>query len=345
MIKIPPAALYCYVARSRYGYAGIPFEDPVHEVTVSYYDMKIAINNGDAYTNSTVVTLTLTAVDTTSGVHQIRFSNDGVWDTEAWKAVSSTKVWSLESGDGTKTAYYQIVDNVGLVSETISASIVLDTKPPAGSITINNEATYTTSKSVTLSLTATDATSGITEMRFSSQDSSWTDWEAYAESKAWTLTTDEGTKIVHYQVRDQLGLISESYFDTIVLDTKPPTISGTSPKNSTEINSSTITAAWSGADETSNIDHYVVRLNGGSWINTGTNHEYTFTETSDGNQVLDIIAVDHANNSRQVQICFSVNTSLIGGPGWTEEIALFAAIGVTVSVVAAFFVIRRARKI
>ncbi len=304
----------------------------------------VTINNGDAYTNSTAVTLTLTAADATSGVYLVRFSNDDVWDTESWEAYSPTRLWFLESGDGTKTVYYQIMDNVGLVSETISASILLDTNPPSGSITINNEATYAASTSVTLTLTATDATSGITEMRFSAEDVSWTDWEAYSDSKVWTFTADEGTKIVYYQVMDQLGLVSDVAFDTIILDTKPPTILDTSPNNGTEIRSSTVTASWSGVDETSGIDHYRVRLNDGSWINTGTNTEYTFTGANDGNQVLDIIAVDRANNFRQVQICFSVNTSLIGGPGWNEEILVFAAIVVAISVAAAFFIIRRAHK-
>jgi PKD repeat protein len=304
----------------------------------------VTINSGDTYAISASVTLTLTATDATSGVHQMRFSNDGVWDTESWEPYSATKTWTLTSGDGTKTVYYQVKDSAGLVSETISASIILDTTPPAGSITIDNGATYTTSTSVTLALTASDATSGITEMRFSTADVSWTDWEAYSDSKVWTFATEEGTNIVNFQVRDQLGLISDTYFDTIVLDTKPPTVSGTSLNNDTEIKSSTVTVSWSGADATSNMDYYKVKLDDGSWINTGTNSEYTFTGASDGSHVLDIIAVDQANNSRQVQIHFSVNTSFIGGPGWTEEIVVFATIGVAVSVAVAVFIIRRARK-
>jgi len=303
----------------------------------------VTINNGDTYTKSTSVTLTLVVTDTASGVQQVRFSDDGVWDTESWETYSEIRDWTLSSGDGTKTVYYQIMDNVGFVSETISASIILDTKSPTGSITINDDAMYATSNSVTLTLVAADATSGVADMRFSTEDVPWTEWEAYTDSKVWTFTTDEGTKIVRFQVRDHIGLVSEIYFDTIVLDTKPPTISGTYPNNGTEIRSSTFTASWSGADETSNIDHYMVRLNDGSWINTGTNPNYTFTGTNDGSNILDIKAVDGTNNSRQIQTRFSVNTSLIGGPGWTEEIVVFAAIGVAVSVATAF-VIRRRRK-
>jgi len=107
-----------------------------------------------------------------------------------------------------------------------------------------------------------------------------------------------------------------------VLDTNPPTILETFPDNGTEIKSSTITVTWIGVDETSDIDHFEIRLNDGSWINTGTNMTYTFTWTNDGSHVLHIKAIDRANNYGQVRIRFSVNTSLIGGPGWIDDIAV-----------------------
>jgi PKD repeat protein len=89
----------------------------------------IEINNGASYTTSTSVTLSLTATDTLSGVDQVRFSNDGVWDTEPWESASPTKDWTLTSGDGEKTVYYQVKDTAGLVS-SYTASITLDTTAP-----------------------------------------------------------------------------------------------------------------------------------------------------------------------------------------------------------------------
>lgn len=89
----------------------------------------IVINNGDASTNLTSVTLTLTSSDATSGVYQVRFSNDGVWDTEPWESPSPTKAWTLTSGNGAKTVYYQIRDNAGLLSSTYSDTIILQSQP------------------------------------------------------------------------------------------------------------------------------------------------------------------------------------------------------------------------
>jgi parallel beta-helix repeat protein len=92
----------------------------------------IIINSGESSTASTSVTLTLTAADATSNIYQIRFSNDGIWDTEQWEAPASIKTWTLTSGDGIKTVYYQIMDNAGLVSITYSDTITL-TSPPTDS--------------------------------------------------------------------------------------------------------------------------------------------------------------------------------------------------------------------
>lgn len=88
----------------------------------------IIINNGDAYTTSTSVTLTLAAADDTSGVYQVRYGNDNTWGTEPWESFTPTKTWTLPLGDGTKTVYYQIKDNAGLVSTSYSATITLS--PP-----------------------------------------------------------------------------------------------------------------------------------------------------------------------------------------------------------------------
>jgi PKD repeat protein len=89
----------------------------------------LKINNGASYTGSRVVTLTLAAVDTVSGISQMRFSNDGVWDTEQWESPVSIKSWVLTYGDGLKTVFCQVRDNAGFIS-TFSNSITLDTEKP-----------------------------------------------------------------------------------------------------------------------------------------------------------------------------------------------------------------------
>jgi parallel beta-helix repeat protein len=122
----------------------------------------VTINNDAAYTNSTSVTLTLTAFDATSGVCQVRYGNDDVWDTEQWEDFSTTKTWTLTSGDGTKTVYYQIRDNAELISETYSDTIVLDETAPVIDFPAREPADdIQPGQSVKISVNVTDFTSGV----------------------------------------------------------------------------------------------------------------------------------------------------------------------------------------
>ena len=181
----------------------------------------ITINGGDAWTTSTSVSLTLIASDATSGVDQVRFSNDGgSWS--AWEVLSSPRAWILTTGDGTKTVYYEIRDNVGYINQ-YTDTIGLDTADPTGSITINGGDAWTTSTSVSLTLIASDATSGVDQVRFSNDGGSWSAWEVLSSPRTWILTTGDGTKTVYYEIRDNVGYINQ-YTDTIGLDTEDPTI-------------------------------------------------------------------------------------------------------------------------
>ena len=93
-------------------------------------NLQITINNGAQYTSETSVSLMLYA----SGADSCRFSNDGVaWSD--WERYSTSKTWSLTSGDGHKEVFYQCKDNLGNTAQPVSASIYLDTIPPTITIT------------------------------------------------------------------------------------------------------------------------------------------------------------------------------------------------------------------
>jgi len=259
----------------------------------------IAINNDAVYATSTSVTLTLTAVDVTSGVYKVRFSNDGVWDTEPWEIPSPTKTWTLTLGDGTKTVYYQIRDNAGLVSITYSDTIVLDITPPTGSVTIAKGAIYTNSTSVTLTLSAEDATSGIAQMRFSNDNATWTPWEAYSTSKAWVLITGDGTKTVYVQFKDNAGLISQSFFDVIILDTARPatTISLSGVLGNNGWFTSDVTVILSAADDISGVNKTEYSLDDATW----TAYATPFTVSVEGNTIVYYRSTDKAGNAETIK--------------------------------------------
>jgi hypothetical protein len=116
----------------------------------------LQINGGSESTTSNVVTLTLTATDSTSGVNQIRFSNDNTWNQATWEPFTSSKSWQLTSGNGEKTVYYELQDKAGL-STTGTASITLNIPQvsPTQTLTPTSTAKPSTNPSPTTTPTST----------------------------------------------------------------------------------------------------------------------------------------------------------------------------------------------
>jgi hypothetical protein len=116
---------------------------------------------------------------------------------------------------------------------------------------------------------------------------------------------------------------------SFILDGTPPTISFTSPSIGSEIKSPDVTIMWNGTDEFSGIANYEVKVDDEDWsCPTGTETSCSLTGLQDGTHIVSIKVIDNAGNSKIEQITFSINTSLIGGPGWTDDIALISGIGI-----------------
>ncbi|MBI3324332.1 MAG: hypothetical protein HYZ92_03535 [Candidatus Omnitrophica bacterium] len=97
----------------------------------------VTINSGAATTNTTAVTLALSATDSGGTVSQMQCSNDGV-SYSTPEAYATTKSWTLTGGDGTKTVYAKFKDAAGNWSSAATDTITLDTTPPL--ITISSPA-------------------------------------------------------------------------------------------------------------------------------------------------------------------------------------------------------------
>jgi hypothetical protein len=145
----------------------------VSYVVASYPTGSIVINGGETYAASPSVTLTLTYSGATTAVSQVRYSIDGTWDTESWESPSTSKTWSLTQGDGAKTVYYQVSNVLGMVSPTYSDSIVLDTTPPAATITSPSEGEKIQSSSVTVSWSGSDGGSGLEKYEVKLDSGNW----------------------------------------------------------------------------------------------------------------------------------------------------------------------------
>jgi C1A family cysteine protease len=90
------------------------------------------------------------------------------------------------------------------------------TGAPSGSFTVNGGKAYT--KSAAVELTANVA--GAAEMSYRDAGGSWSAWEPFVSTRAWTLPTGDGPKTVEAAFRNAQGTTTHS--DGIFLDTHRP---------------------------------------------------------------------------------------------------------------------------
>jgi hypothetical protein len=178
------------------------------------------INSGASVTTVPGVMLTLAASDNLSGPAYMRFSAINDFTDITWQTYKPSQAFTLTAPDGTKNVYAQVQDAAGNASSTITATIVLDTTSPTGSVTITPKP-FATVSGVTLTLSQTGALS----MRVSKSSTfpgADATWIAFAASKAWTLSAGDGPKTVYAQFQDAHGNLSPVYSDSTLLDTTLP---------------------------------------------------------------------------------------------------------------------------
>ena len=249
--------------------------------------------NDSEYTNSREVTLTISS----NGAKEMCVSNTNTCDD--WKTYATSKEWTLTSGDGTKTIYVWFRDEYGNTSEYVTDTITLDTSAPTNNgVTINGGDSYTTSATVTLTLTST----GASEMCISNT-TSCSSWITYSTSKSWTLTENEGEKTVYVWYRDLSGNESEYVSDTITYDSGNPTLTVTAPTGTTSssptyVKNSSYTVSGTATDN-NGIESVTVN---GTKVTLGTNGTFSLNLTLTEGVVttVTVIAKDKAGKSTTV---------------------------------------------
>jgi hypothetical protein len=201
---------------------------------------QIVINGGADSTTLAGVKLTITSPG--AGYTLMSLSSNGTtWS--GWSAIPATaKAYTLPAGDGVKTVFVKFKGAAAPESGIYTASIVLDTKPPVGTIVINGGAAVTRVATVGLTLSAADL-NGVTSMQFSRDGINWGTWETYDTSGQIDLLPGDGTRKVMVKFKDGAGKISAAYTDTIIVDTKPPVGKVTINGGATSTTSTLVTVA------------------------------------------------------------------------------------------------------
>lgn len=173
--------------------------------------------------------------------------------TPIWTGADTSVAVSGLTNGSTYSWRVCATDGAGNISSGATTSVVPapEYTPPTGTISINAGATYSTSKSVTVTLAATDD-SGVAYACLSNSSACST-WFAMADTKSWTLT-GTGTKTVYGWFKDVYGNVSATTIDSIVVDSGAPS-NGTVTSTASD---ATIVLSWSGYSDTNGIAGYKI---------------------------------------------------------------------------------------
>lgn len=218
----------------------------------------ISINSGAKYAVSNAGNTLSVEANAVARKYRYSLTAEGLasapWTAITTQSFTVTPI-ALSGTDGTNRIYIQFWDDgtdYTSLETPINDYIILDTVAPVvTAFAINGGEPGTSDFSVTLTQTATDATSGVRYMQFMSYGGSWSALEKPATSRSWALTKVVGTRQVSVRFQDAAGNVSPAASDAIVYGA--PTM-GSASLNSAPIG--TVTASWSATTADSGTNYY-----------------------------------------------------------------------------------------
>lgn len=176
------------------------------------YMFTYVVNSGPAITDGDIT------MGSDDGI-KVFWNGAAIWSNDTYRGltVDSDHYGPITINPGVNRLMVKITQGVGgfmgqlrltRADGTPLPNVILvpsDDAAPTGSITVNNGATGTASRNVTLSLSATDDLSGLNTMKFSNDNVSWSNAEPFAATKLWTLSAGAGLKTVYVSITDKAG--------------------------------------------------------------------------------------------------------------------------------------------
>ncbi len=176
----------------------------------------LSIDGGASSTTTRNVNLTISA----TGATKMKVSNYANYTSATWETYSTSKEWQLLSGDGTKTIYINFRDAAGTNVSTTD-TITLDGSISTPSLSINSGSSSTNNLTVSLSITASDAT--YMKIDNNTYFENMTSWITKARNYTFTLPGGaDGTRTVYLRVKDDAGNVKTTS-DSINVDSTAPT--------------------------------------------------------------------------------------------------------------------------
>ncbi len=172
--------------------------------------------NSGWYKGVTPPTITL-STESTATIHW-------QWESEGWNSGLTDQTPAVTEGERT-IEYYSVDIATNEESPHKTATVKYDATAPTGTVVINSDATWAKSVDATLTLSASDGLSGVSQMLIANNTSYQGPFTYVPGSYAWTLNSNEGTKTVRVKYIDAAGNeMAVGTPDTIKLDTTAPRV-------------------------------------------------------------------------------------------------------------------------
>jgi hypothetical protein len=273
--------------------AGTQWRGPESDTTPFTYDDQAPVTSASisplpnaAGWNKAAVSVTLTALDSGSGVDRITYSVDGGSPVTVNASTTSFPV----SGTGSHSVVFHAVDRAGNVETDHTQAVRIDPTAPVTSVTSNpapNAAGWNNAD-VLLSFTATDSgTSGVKQVVV--------DNVATSGASASKTVSTEGTTTVHYNAVDVADNAEGDKTVTVNIDKTAPSAS-ISPVSDTSVWRTTTSATISATDARSGAASISYKLNGAASFTTVSGSSTTVSGLAQGTTTIVYRATDVAGN-------------------------------------------------
>lgn len=249
--------------------------------------------------------VTLTCIDAKgAGCDRIYYTTDGTAPTD------SSPVYAAPINIAATTTLKYFAKDVAGNSEAVkSQKYTIGATPAAGIIVINAGAVATNSVNVTLTLTCNDP-QGCSQMQFSNDNKTYAAAEAFNATKAWTLSSKNGTKKVYVKFMNASGVWSAAYSEAIILDTAVPVTTAVPAGGTYRAAQSAALICNDGSGSGCSIIHYTTD---GS-TPTASSPVYSAPINIPATTVLKYFAKDIAGNSEAVKSqAYTIDAALPAG--------------------------------
>ena len=252
--------------------------------------------------NVTTVSVNWNGTDNLAGINGYQYNLDNGGYSATIGSLSHS--FSLLA-QGTHTVIIKVIDNAGNINTT-TIQFRVDSVAPVLTISTPNGGSYSTSPSVYVAWSASDATVGVQGYQYRIDGAPlWSNLSLATINHTFTGLSD-GSHTVEVRAFDY-GNLLDLRSVTFIVDTVNPTLAIDNPANWYLTNATSVTVYWNGSDATAGIQGYQYSLDGAAFSGTAAPISHLFSSLLNGNHHVDIKAVDKAGLTTIKRVNFTID--------------------------------------